>query len=152
MLRFAAVIRFSDAYLDAHSLSRPAGYRAAVLAIAQRDGDHYTLTSEAIAQLRAQFDLPSSPSHPLSPSPLHHPPPLLTRLHTFLSALRQWRRNGYALTPRALAIRRERQCRACPNWQPPAGIVPARCAICSCFTALKLNLPASRCPATPPRW
>lgn len=62
----------------------------------------------------------------------------------FLSAMLQWRRDGYQLSPEGVVARRLAICGRHPEcWLRRAGI--RYCARCGC-TAAKHRLPSSKCP------
>ena len=93
---------------------------------------------------------PREPSAAL-PRPEHAS--VLTKVQRLRRELRNWRRAGYPLTPRAERKRRDAICAACEYFNKGGNLGLGECLApgCGC-TRAKTWLATSRCPLPEPKW
>ena len=80
------------------------------------------------------------------------PPNIITQAKNFTSAMTKWATmDGLSVAPDHIIQQRKEICDACPHWNASGFAGAGQCYICGC-SGLKLYIPSSKCPLTPPKW
>ena len=110
----------------------PAGYRAAIAAVAIERTETVLLKSEDYYEIRRRFPSIPEPSRP-------------TILRNFASALAKWVKAGIPVVDEETFRKRDSICSSCPNWHPAGNLGFGKCQLCGCSKG-KLWLATERCP------
>jgi hypothetical protein len=80
------------------------------------------------------------------------PPDIITQARNFTAAMAKWATvDGLSVVPDEIVTKRKEICDKCPHWNPDCYTGTGQCNICGC-SGLKLYIPSSKCPLTPPKW